>query len=237
MTCFFDLCGMELPPRSVRIFENEGEGSTYPPAHTSSQKQQINHNNEQTNTRAMTFHTLLAFFFVASIANAWMTTLTMSTGSAITSRRNVINTLATTTVTSASFFLASSPRVANAMEACPPKSQNCVRATWTPPLGTSNENVVSTLRQVLNAYPQEGLENNVDGGGWIIAMDELDSKGTARVEYRSSGKGNLAKFFNAGKPFVDDLLIEVGNNGVVELRSSSRVGESDFGVNTKVSSV
>jgi hypothetical protein len=89
------------------------------------------------------------------------------------------------------------------------------------------------LKQVLSAYPQEG-QDNVDGGGWVIAEDDLDSKGTARVEYRSSGKGNFAKFFNAGKPFVDDLLIEVGN-GAVELRSSSRIGESDFGVNTKVS--
>ena len=173
----------------------------------------------------MTFHSLLAVLFVASVANAWMAP-TMSAGSSI-SRRSVMNTIA------ASAFLAS-PAGANAIDACPPKSQNCVRATWTPPSGTSNKDVVSTLKQVLNAYPQEG-QDNVDGGGWVIAEDDLDSKGTARVEYRSSGKGNLAKFFNAGKPFVDDLLIEVGN-GVVELRSSSRVGDSDFGVNTKVSS-
>lgn len=149
----------------------------------------------------------------------------MSTGSSI-SRRNVMNTIAV------SAFLAS-PAVANAIDACPPKSQNCIRATWNPPSGTSNKDVVLTLKQVLNAYPQEG-QDNVDGGGWVIAEDDLDSKGTARVEYRSSGKGNFAKFLNGGKPFVDDLLIEVGN-GTVELRSSSRVGESDFGVNAKVS--
>jgi hypothetical protein len=151
----------------------------------------------------------------------------MSTGSFISRRTAVtISTIA------ASGFLAS-PFVANSMESCPPKSQNCVRATWTPPSGTSQKDIVSTLKQVLSAYPQEG-QDNVDGGGWVIAEDDLDSNGTARVEYRSSGKGNFAKFFNAGKPFVDDLLIEVGN-GAVELRSSSRIGESDFGVNTKVS--
>lgn len=57
-----------------------------------------------------------------------------------------------------------------------------------------------------------------------------------RIEYMSSGKGNFAKFFNGGKPFVDDLNMDVEDNGVVTVRSQSRVGDSDFGVNGKVSS-
>ena len=36
-----------------------------------------------------------------------------------------------------------------------------------------------------------------------------------------------------GKPFVDDLVIEVGDNGTTEMRSASRIGESDFKVNQK----
>ena len=73
----------------------------------------------------------------------------------------------------------------------------------------------------------------VDGGGWIVASDELETTGNARVEYRSSGKGFWAKTFNGGKPFVDDLNIEVDANGIIQIRSQSRVGDSDFGVNKK----
>jgi len=49
-------------------------------------------------------------------------------------------------------------------------------------------------------------------------------------EFRSSGKGTFAKLFNGGKPFVDDLIVEP-NGSAFEFRSSSRVGDSDFGVN------
>jgi hypothetical protein len=73
----------------------------------------------------------------------------------------------------------------------------------------------------------------VDGGGWTIISDQLDEAGIAKVEYRSSGKGFFAKAFNGGKPFVDDLIIEVDGSGEVQVRSQSRVGESDLGVNAK----
>ena len=43
----------------------------------------------------------------------------------------------------------------------------------------------------------------------------------------------MAKYFNGGKPFVDDLNVKVNTNGEVEWSSSSRVGDSDFGVNAK----
>ena len=45
-------------------------------------------------------------------------------------------------------------------------------------------------------------------------------------------QGNFAKFFNGGKPFVDDLEIDVESTGAT-FRSKSRVGDSDFGVNAK----
>lgn len=157
----------------------------------------------------------ISLLCLASSATAW------TVGPA--SRRNVMNTIAAGTILV-------SPAIANAMDACPPKSQNCVRATWSPPAGTSKKDAVKAVRDVINSYPQEG-QANVDGGGWVVAEDNLDSSGTGRVEYKSSGKGNFAKFFNGGKPFTDDLLLEVGDDGKVELKSSSRVGESDFGVN------
>jgi uncharacterized protein (DUF1499 family) len=60
----------------------------------------------------------------------------------------------------------------------------------------------------------------------------LSGSGSARVEFKSSGKGTFAKIFNGGKPFVDDLKLEI-NDGKVEVKSQSRVGDSDFGVNKK----
>ena len=43
----------------------------------------------------------------------------------------------------------------------------------------------------------------------------------------------FAKVFNGGKPFVDDLNIEVDRSGQVQIRSQSRIGDSDLGVNAK----
>lgn len=82
----------------------------------------------------------------------------------------------------------------------------------------------------LEAYPQEG-QGGVDLGGWKVVDDQLASSGYQRVEFRS-GIGNFAKFFNGGKPFVDDLEFSV-EDATVCVRSSSRIGDSDFGVNGK----
>ena len=79
----------------------------------------------------------------------------------------------------------------------------------------------------LNAYPQEG-QGGVDLGGWTLVEDTPSYQ---RVEFRS-GIGNFAKFFNGGKPFVDDLEFSIEET-TVGVRSSSRVGDSDFGVNGK----
>ena len=67
-------------------------------------------------------------------------------------------------------------------------------------------------------------------GGWSRAVDELVDNGYARFEFKSAGTGNLARFLNGGKPFTDDLEFAVEESGVC-VRSSSRVGDSDFGVN------
>jgi len=130
------------------------------------------------------------------------------------------------------FVVAGSPSMANALESCPASANNCVRTPWVPPSGTSKADAITAVRDALAAYPQEG-QGNVDGGGWTIASDSLSEDGTARVEFKSSGKGNFAKFFNGGKPFVDDLKIEVESSGTVQIKSQSRVGDSDFGVNAK----
>lgn len=116
-----------------------------------------------------------------------------------------------------------------ALEACPPKSQNCILTTWTPPAGTSGAKAYETVKSVLQSYPQEG-QSSVDLGGWKIVED--DGSSALRVEY-TSGIGTFAKFFNGGKPFVDDLKVQVTADGAVQIRSSSRVGDSDMGVNQK----
>ena len=54
----------------------------------------------------------------------------------------------------------------------------------------------------------------------------------ARVEYKSC-VGPAAIAINLGQPFVDDLKLEVENDGTVQVRSSSRMGSSDLFVNKK----
>jgi Protein of unknown function (DUF1499) len=122
------------------------------------------------------------------------------------------------------------PANAAAVPACPPNSSNCIRTTWTVPADRSPKNIGESMVAILNSYPQEG-QNKVDLGGWKVAEGDLIKTGKARVEY-ISGIGNFAKFFNGGKPFVDDLDIEIVGNSI-ELRSASRIGESDFDVNKK----
>jgi len=147
-------------------------------------------------------------------------------------RREVLSKFAKATAASTGLAFLSGLTDAQALEACPPKANNCVRTTWKPPGSTTKESAISTLKEVIESYPQAG-QADVDGGGWAYAVEELSSGGSARLEFKSSGKGNFAKFFNGGKPFVDDLNLEVENSGTVQVRSQSRVGDSDFGVNAK----
>jgi uncharacterized protein (DUF1499 family) len=109
---------------------------------------------------------------------------------------------------------------------CPPRSNNCIVTSWTAPAGTKN--VASSLTDILSSYPQAG-QADVDKGGWTIVANTANS---IAVEYKS-GIGNFAKFFNGGKPFVDDLVASVDNGSSVTIKSASRVGDSDLGVNLK----
>ena len=161
---------------------------------------------------------ILSLFFIS--AGAY-------NGNAQFSRRDVFRSVATTGLVTA--FVAQ-PTLANALEACPKGSQNCIRTTWTPPAGYSKADAIAGLKKVVESYPQEGQEK-VDLGGWRIAEDNFDS-GIARIEYKS-GIGPIAKFLNGGKPFIDDLKFEIADDGVVQVRSSSRIGDSDLGVNQK----
>ena len=129
--------------------------------------------------------------------------------------------------------------VANAadIKACAKGANNCWSTAstdktslkpWTFP--GKKADAVKQLRAALEAYPQAG-QNKADEGGWSFAVDELDKSGYARLEYKS-GLGNMAKYFNGNQPFVDDLEVLVGGDSV-SVRSSSRIGDSDLGVNAK----
>jgi hypothetical protein len=104
------------------------------------------------------------------------------------------------------------------IKACPKGANNCWSTAstdktslkpWTFP---DKKTAAKELRAALEAYPQGG-QNKVDEGGWSFAVDELDKSGYARLEYKS-GLGNMAKYFNGGKPFVDDLEVLVGGDSV-----------------------
>ena len=132
------------------------------------------------------------------------------------------------------------PAAASAsVSACPNGANNCWSTSgsgkntmqkWVFPAGTDKAAAVKSLQEVVSAYPQAG-QGGVDLGGWSVAEDALAERGYARYEFKS-GIGNFAKFFNGGKPFVDDLELSV-EDGFVGVRSSSRVGDSDFGVNVR----
>ena len=124
------------------------------------------------------------------------------------------------TIASTGLLVPTPAVAASTIESCPPRSQNCIRTTWTLPSGTKD--VTNTVLDLFKSYPQEG-QSDVDKGGWTIVSAD-DS--TIRIEYKS-GIGNFAKYFNGGKPFIDDVIVSV-SDGVVNIRSSSRVGESDF---------
>lgn len=140
-------------------------------------------------------------------------------------RRDAFKTL----VAAGSAAVVAGPSVVNALDSCPKGTQNCIRTEWTPPSGTSKDAAIAGLRKAIESYPQEG-QNKVDLGGWTVVEDF--GSGSGRIEFKS-GLGNFAKFFNGGKPFIDDLSLEVADSGVVSVKSASRIGESDLGVNQK----
>ena len=118
-----------------------------------------------------------------------------------------------------------------AVKPCKSGTQNCFSTAgpdknkisqWVWPSDMSRADATASLKTVLLAYPQAG-QDGVDGGGWTLTTDTLADKGFAAFEFRSAGTGNFAKFFNGGKPFIDDLEVSVEDTYV---RSSTRTYSS-----------
>ena len=103
------------------------------------------------------------------------------------------------------------------LKPCPKGAQNCFSTAgpdkaklteWVWPSGMIRKDAITSLKSVLTAYPQAG-QDGVDGGGWTLSTDTLEASSFAAFEFKSAGTGNFAKFFNGGKPFIDDLEVSV----------------------------
>jgi len=158
-----------------------------------------------------------------------------------TSRRTALQNIVTLSFTVAAATTTSSqllpPEPANALEACRPKARNCIRTTWTAPSSTSKSEAIEMVRSILNSYPSKG-QNGIDCNGWKIVDDSLENDrtaSTARLEY-SSCVGPAAVSVNLAQPFIDDVKLEINESSgrvLVDVKSSSRMGASDFFVNQK----
>ena len=171
----------------------------------------------------MKFHTAFTFSLFVSIVFKGNLVVSFITAPCWNIFGNSINVKHTAVVMEASSNESLTP--------CPPGSQNCILTTWTPPKGKDKRSVATAMVKILQSYPQEGQAGD-DKGGWKITDGDLVKTGTLSLEYQS-GVGPFAFLFNFGKPFIDDLEIKVLSSNKVQLRSSSRVGKSDLGVNKK----
>jgi len=88
-----------------------------------------------------------AVFTVGTLALAVTTTESYSTQAS--SRRAFVQSAA-----AAAVVVGTTATAANAMEACPKGSNNCIRTSWTPPSGTPKGEVAATVKEVLEGYPQ-----------------------------------------------------------------------------------
>ena len=94
--------------------------------------------------------------------------------------------------------------------------------SWTFPDSTDKKNAFVTLEQTIKAYkPGQG---NIDGGGFQIVKSDPE-KGYMYVQFESLKNGYIDDVEFA---FVDGL-----GERAIQVRSSSRVGYLDFGVNAK----
>tara|TARA_B110001452_G_scaffold24328_1_gene19250 strand:+ start:140 stop:922 length:783 start_codon:yes stop_codon:yes gene_type:complete len=81
----------------------------------------------------------------------------------------------------------------------------------------SKEDAMSDVMQAVRAYPPG--QDGIDGGGWKIVSQKADY---VYVQYESLIKG-----------FRDDMEFLVSDDGVLSLRTSSRIGRQDKFVNSK----
>ena len=158
-------------------------------------------------------------------------------------RRNLFQKTFLTFTTNAA-LTASTTQKAYALKQCKPKARNCIRTAWeAPPSSIKNkEDAVNVIKNVLNSYPENG-QNGVDCNGWSIVKDTDTTSSEIYIialEYKSC-IGPAALAINLAQPFIDDVILEFEERKLendvmvltVQVKSSSRMGSSDFNVNKK----
>ena len=80
---------------------------------------------------------------------------------------------------------------------------------------------MNELENTMAAYPQNG-QNSIDGGGWKVAQRGISTDGVYYTRY---------EFTSLRFKYIDDLEIRVEKDGTVAVRSASREGGFDYGVN------
>ncbi len=93
---------------------------------------------------------------------------------------------------------------------------------WPQDLGTDKQKAFAQLTEVINAY--EPGQSNVDGGGFKVITNDAKN-GYMYVQFESLKNG-----------YIDDLemaYIDGMGERTIQVRSSSRLGYLDFGVNAK----
>ena len=142
-----------------------------------------------------------------------------------------------TTMKFLQFLIPQTPIPTSATEPVPKGSLNAIRTTWTAPSSTVTtvEQASRDIKGAFEAYPQEG-QSDIDKGGWEVVDGGSLNDTKFRIEL-TSGSGFFAKLVNGGEGFKDDVLVEifVEDPTIIraEVRSSSRMGKSDMGVNQK----
>lgn len=81
------------------------------------------------------------------------------------------------------------------------------------------------IKEAVNRYPPG--QGGIDGGGWKIERLRLPETPTGDVGYL------YVQFESLLAGYIDDVEFVVGDAGVVNVRTSSRTGYLDFGVNAK----
>jgi uncharacterized protein (DUF1499 family) len=93
---------------------------------------------------------------------------------------------------------------------------------WPEEFDTDSEKAFTQLAEVINAY--EPGQSDVDGGGFKV-IDSNTKKGYIYAQFQSLKNG-----------YIDDLelaYIDGMGDRAVQVRSSSRIGYLDYGVNAK----
>jgi uncharacterized protein (DUF1499 family) len=102
--------------------------------------------------------------------------------------------------------------------------------SWSFPKNLSKEEAFKQLEEVLNKYvPGQG---NIDGGGFKVVTVDVSKKYYIYAQFEALKNGYIDDFEVA---YIPSLSVAGDNNdgNSVQVRSSSRVGYLDFGVNSK----